>query len=114
MLDALSMRHCKIKPAVIRQEIKRRRDKMAISQLVFYDKYNDFLVFEGKTLSLTLSVLFAILDYNRQLNSEDDQQFLCFFEPLLQRAAANTFLQQLRRSVKFHKNLQQLPIELVI
>jgi len=35
---------------------------------VFYDKYNDFLVFEGKTLGITLSVLFAILDYNRQLN----------------------------------------------
>lgn len=40
--------------------------------MVFFDKYNDFLVFEGRSLSLTLSVLFAILDYNRSLKDTDN------------------------------------------
>lgn len=55
--------------------------------MVFYDKYNDFLVFEGKSVSLVLSVLYAILDYNRSIDANEDQQLLCFFEPLLERAA---------------------------
>lgn len=93
MLQKLKKRNCKINPEVIRSEIKQRQEKYAINQLVFYDKYNDFLVFEGKTLSLTLSVLFAILDYNRQLSQEEDQQFLCFFDVLLQRASAATCFQ---------------------
>lgn len=81
---------------------------------MFFDKYNDFLVFEGKSLSLTLSVLFAVLDYNRQLSPEDDQQFLCFFEPLLRKAAALTKIQMAIRATLFRKHLRQLPVELVI
>lgn len=58
--------------------------------MVFFDKYNDFLVFECKNLRLVVQILFAILDYNRSLNQTEDQQFLCFFEPLLKKVAAVT------------------------
>ena len=51
--------------------------------MVFYDKYNDLLVFEGPSLRLIVQILFAILDYNHQVSKEEDQQFLTFFEPLL-------------------------------
>jgi hypothetical protein len=57
--------------------------------MIFYDKYNDLLVFECKDLKLLISILFAILDYNRELSS-DDQQLLCFFEPLLDKVVAVT------------------------
>ena len=70
-----------------------RRERQALENMVFFDKYNDFLVFEGKTLSLTLSVLFAILDYNRALLTSEDLQFLCFFEPLLRKQTAATRIQ---------------------
>jgi hypothetical protein len=50
--------------------------------MVFYDRYNDFMVFESPSVRLVLQLLFAILDHNRNLEP-DDQQFLCFFEPLL-------------------------------
>lgn len=40
--------------------------------MVFYDKYNDFLVFEGQNVSLVLSVLYAILDYNRSIDANED------------------------------------------
>jgi hypothetical protein len=40
--------------------------------MVFYDKYNDFLVFEGPSVRLILQILFAILDYNIAVAKEDD------------------------------------------
>ncbi len=40
--------------------------------MVFYDKYNDFFVFECPSLKLIVQILFAILDYNRQINHEVD------------------------------------------
>lgn len=58
---------------MIRSEIKRRHDTQGVNKLIFYDKYNDFLIFEGRTLSQTLSVLFAILDFNRNLDFADEQ-----------------------------------------
>lgn len=44
----------------------------------------------------------------------DDQQFLCFFEPLLRKAAALTKIQMAIRATLFRKHLRQLPVELVI
>jgi len=40
--------------------------------MVFFDKYNDFLVFEGASVKLVLSILFAILDYNRTIDNNED------------------------------------------
>ena len=61
------MRYCHENQEAINEILRLRRDKAALDNMVFYDKYNDFLFFEGKTLSLTLSILFAILDYNRSV-----------------------------------------------
>lgn len=80
--------------------------------MVFFDKYNDLLVFECKHLRLIVQVLFAILDYNRQLNHAEDQQFLCFFEPLLDKVASITKFQQAVRTCLYRKKLKedQLPV----
>jgi hypothetical protein len=40
--------------------------------MVFYDRYNDLLVFEGPSLRLIVQILFAILDYNHQVSKEED------------------------------------------
>jgi hypothetical protein len=47
--------------------------------MVFYDRYNDLLVFEGPSHkspesngALLISILFAILDYNRMVAREDE------------------------------------------
>lgn len=40
--------------------------------MVFYDKYNDFLVFECKSLKVIVQVLFAILDFNRTIDHNED------------------------------------------
>jgi hypothetical protein len=74
--------------------------------MVFYDRYNDFMVFESPNgkFRLVLQLLFAILDYNRQLDPSEEQQFLCFFEPLLQRQAAATRIQQAYRAYKFRNS----------
>jgi hypothetical protein len=40
--------------------------------MVFFDKYNDFLVFEGQSIKLLLPILFAILDYNRTIDIAED------------------------------------------
>ena len=82
--------------------------------MVFFDKYNDFLVFQGPSVRLVLSILFAILDYNRTIDTNEDQQLLCFFEPLLDRAAAASKIQQAFRAHRFRKSLEKLPIHLII
>ena len=41
--------------------------------MVFYDKYNDFFVFEAPSVRLILSVLYRILDYNRDIDPNEDQ-----------------------------------------
>ncbi|MFO0116199.1 MAG: hypothetical protein ACK521_00765 [bacterium] len=80
--------------------------------MVFYDRYNDLLVFEGPSHkspesngALLISILFAILDYNRMVAREDEQQFLCFFEPLLEKQATVTMMQQSIRAGLFRKRL---------
>jgi hypothetical protein len=40
--------------------------------MVFFDKYNDLLVFQVPSYRLLLQTLYAILDYNRNLNFEED------------------------------------------
>ena len=82
--------------------------------MVFFDKYNDFLVFEGPSVKLVLSILFAILDYNRTIDPSEEQQFLCFFEPLLDRAANITMVQQNIRAALFRRSLKQYPIYMII
>jgi hypothetical protein len=41
--------------------------------MVFYDKYNDLLVFECSKVPLLVKILFQILDYNRSVKDKDDQ-----------------------------------------
>ena len=70
-----------------------RQRKTFLNQMVFFDKYNDLLVFQGPSVRLVLSILFAVLDYNRTIDTNEDQQLLCFFEPLLDRQAAASKIQ---------------------
>ena len=87
-----------------------------MNQMVFYDKYNDLLVFECKHLRLIIQILFAILDHNRLVNPAEEQQFLCFFEPLLDKVAAVTKFQQAVRRSLFRKRLkdEQLLVSRII
>ncbi len=41
--------------------------------MIFYDKYNDFYVFEAPSIRIVLSLLYKILDYNRDLDAAEDQ-----------------------------------------
>lgn len=72
MTSTLQRRKCPVNAKLVQAEIERRQDRGEVKKLVFYDKYNDFLIFEGQTLSQTLSVLFAILDFNRSINLEEE------------------------------------------
>lgn len=40
--------------------------------MVFYDRYNDLLYFEGPTVGLVMHLLFAVLDYNYNAAKEED------------------------------------------
>ena len=82
--------------------------------MVFYDRYNDLLYFDSPSVNLLISILFAILDHNYQISKEEDQQFLCFFKPLLEKQAATTLFQQMYRAKLFRSKLQKLPIDLII
>lgn len=81
---------------------------------MFQDQYKDFLIFEGPSLDILVTLCFAILDYNRQAFHDGDQQFLLFFEPLLNRVAAASRIQQNWRAYLFRKKLQKYPIEEII
>ena len=110
------MRRCRKKKIEVLKELDAKRQNNALNQMVFYDKYNDFLVFDvpQNQLKIVIAILFAILDYNRNLNKLEDQQFLCFFEPLLNRCAANSFCQSLVKAWHFRKSLEKLPVESII
>ena len=82
--------------------------------MVFYDKYNDFFVFEATSVRLILSILYRILDYNRDIDPTEDQQFLCFFEPLLEKAAAITKIQQAIRARLFRNRCKIMPVKMII
>jgi len=45
MLSILKKRYCNENQEAICQILKLRREKVALEQIVFFDKYNDFLVF---------------------------------------------------------------------
>jgi hypothetical protein len=114
MLTKLRKRNYNLKMSNLKAQLASRKKKTFLNQMVFFDKYNDFLVFEGPSVKLVLSILFAILDYNRTIDPNEEQQFLCFFEPLLERAAARTMIQQNIRAAHFRRSLKQYPIQMII
>lgn len=44
-MEILKKRKCHFKPARLRAELEKRQRKTFLNQMVFFDKYNDFLVF---------------------------------------------------------------------
>lgn len=120
-LNKLKKRKVFISKPRLKMILDERKKKSFLNQMVFYDRYNDLLVFEGPSnkspesnCELLISILFAILDYNRIVAREDEQQFLCFFEPLLEKQATIAWMQQSVRAGLFRKRLQKLPIYLII
>jgi hypothetical protein len=53
--------------------MENRKKKTFLNQMVFYDRYNDFQVFNSPSVALVLQLLFAILDHNANINSGDEQ-----------------------------------------
>ena len=92
-LQKLKKRNCYVSVPKILSTLKQRREQAQMNQMVFFDKYNDLLVFDCPQMDILTQVLFAILDLNRSLNHQEDQQFLCFFEPLLNKVASVTKFQ---------------------
>jgi hypothetical protein len=78
MLTILKKRKVFISKARIKM-ILEERDRKKQGKHMFYDTYNDLLYFEGPSVSLLVSILFAVLDYNALQHKDDAQQFLCFF-----------------------------------
>lgn len=64
MLTILKKRKVFISRPRLRAILEERKKKSFLNQMVFFDRYNDFLVFEGPSVGLIVSILFAILDYN--------------------------------------------------
>ena len=114
MMNSLRKRNYNLKMSNLKAQLASKKKKTFLNQMVFFDKYNDFLVFEGPSVKLVLSILFAILDYNRTIDTAEDQQFLCFFEPLLNKAANITMIQQNIRASLFRRSLKQYPIYMII
>ena len=73
MLTILKKRKVFISKPRLKQILDERKEKSFLNQMVFYDRYNDLLYFEGPTVSLVMSVLFAVLDYNYIAAKDDDQ-----------------------------------------
>lgn len=71
-LKILQKRYCRFSKQNISRILNERQEQRALNQMVFYDKYNDFLVFECKSLKVIVQVLFAILDYNRTIDHNED------------------------------------------
>jgi hypothetical protein len=117
-LTNLKRRMCRFNATKLRADMEARKKKTFLNQMVFYDRYNDFQVFNSPSVPLVLQLLFAILDHNASIDTRDDQQFLCFFEPLLQRQAAATRIQQSWRAYLFRKSFEsdrsKLPIYKII
>ena len=72
-LNKLKKRKCHIKIQTLRAQIQQRKKKSFLNQMIFYDKYNDFFVFEAPSVRIILSLLYKILDYNRDLDPQEDQ-----------------------------------------
>ena len=89
-LKLLKKRNCRFSHERLKTILNERKKKTAMNQMVFFDKYNDLLVFECKHLKIIVKVILAVLDHNRKVSYQDDQQLLCFFEPLLRKVAAVT------------------------
>lgn len=114
MLAKLRKRNYNLKMSNLKAQLDSRKKKTFLNQMVFFDKYNDFLVYEGPSVKVVLSILYQILDYNRMIDTNEDQQFLCFFEPLLDRAASLTMIQQNIRASLFRRSLKEYPIYMII
>ena len=41
--------------------------------MVFYDRYNDFLVFKSNSVALVLTLLYAVVDFNFSIDLHEDQ-----------------------------------------
>ena len=63
---------CHFNVQKLKKDIQTKQKKTFLNQMVFYDRYNDFMVFESPSVRLVLQLLFAILDYNRTLNPHED------------------------------------------
>jgi len=79
MLTILKKRKVFISKPRLKMILDERKKKSLLNQMVFYDRYNDLLVFEGPSHksaesngALLISILFAILDYNRMVAREDE------------------------------------------
>jgi hypothetical protein len=72
MMSKLRKRNYNLKMSNLKAQLANRKKKTFLNQMVFFDKYNDFLVFEGPSVKLVLSILFAILDYNRTIDTNED------------------------------------------
>jgi hypothetical protein len=114
MMTILKKRKVFISKPRLKQILDERKKKSFLNQMVFYDRYNDLLYFDGPTVSLVVSILFAILDYNHNAAREEDQLFMCFFRPLLQKQAALTTIQQQIRARLFRNKLTTKPVDLII
>ena len=72
MMSKLRKRNYNLKMSNLKAQLASRKKKTFLNQMVFFDKYNDFLVFEGQSIKLLLPILFAILDYNRTIDIAED------------------------------------------
>ena len=91
MLTILKKRKVFISKPRLKQIEEERRKNKPVAQ--FYDRYNDLIYFDGVSVNLIISMLFAILDYNHVAQHESNAQFLCFFRPLLKRQASLVAIQ---------------------
>jgi len=71
-------------------------------------------VFEPPHLDIVITVCFYVLDYNRGVNTHEDQQMVLFFDRLLERVAATAFFQNMMKAMMWRKKQTKLPIYTII
>jgi hypothetical protein len=89
-LATLKKRNCYIKKEKIEKVFSKMKKNPFKNQFIFQDQYKDLLVFDSPKLDLLITICFAILDHNRQSMSDDESQFLTFYESLLIRVSSAT------------------------
>jgi hypothetical protein len=68
MLDILKKRKVYISKPRLKQILDERANKQD-DEMVYIDRYNDLVYFDGPSVNLVVSILFAILDFNREAQS---------------------------------------------
>lgn len=63
-LRSIKRRKCQINHQKMQLILAQRKKKIEMNQMVFYDKYNDFLVFQPKNMRQTMAILYSISKYN--------------------------------------------------